>query len=361
MTYPAFAAALILFSMLCPAPLCAQGLSYSDELRQINSREIPWGGLFDTLAVHPRTPSIVFAGSGIAGLFQSIDGGAHWRHVDAFPGPRVTYVSFFASDPTIMLVTTGFDTRMQRGGGIWRSTDGGATWSEPPTSIPPITSRCPERVSANGISWEPGTATVWVAADCGLMRSRDRGETWTQIIVDPTAAGAWDVWDGRFRPDRIFAVLAQDADHVIVGGESGFYYMHDGRTWRRSIGTGNNGYCARGLAASPNDPNLLFRADYDGGYLMYSMDRGITWQRFPQTGLEAGNMPPWVRTVALPGTTDFELYFGTGVGLKRAVIPRNQSSWPTLAFTDLAIAHSDILDLAFHPVTNRPMLIAGDG
>lgn len=186
--------------------------------------------------------------------------------------------------------------------------------------------------------------------------------TWRQIVVDPAASGSSDRWDSRVRPDRMFVVLAQDANHVIAGGESGYYYMHDGLTWHQSAGAQPNLYCPRGLTAAPNDPRLLFRADYDTHYLQYSSDRGITWRNFPQPDLDGRNVAPWVRAVPSPGSsTSFELYFGNGTGVKRAVIPLDRSRWPGVVFTDLPIQHEDIQDIAFDPRTHRPVLLGGDG
>jgi photosystem II stability/assembly factor-like uncharacterized protein len=223
--------------------------------------------------------------------------------------------------------------------------------------------RCPERVSAGGIHWVNGFETVWVAGDCGLMRSADRGATWEQVIVDPEAMGIADIWDSRFRPDRMFSVLSVDGSHLVAGGESGHYYSSDGgRSWRRSVGAAPNVYCVRGVAGAPTDSRLLFRTDYDTAYLQYSIDQGMTWRNFPQPDLGAGNIAPWVRTAPISGSvSEFELYFGNGVGLKRARLSSDVSTWSRVRFEDLSLAHADPQDIALYPTTQRPYLLAGDG
>jgi photosystem II stability/assembly factor-like uncharacterized protein len=340
-------------------PLCVVlfvlGSSSSAQIRdtfdQLRPAEIPWGGYTGAVAIHPTRPNELFAGAGPGGLYRTVDGGAHWRPVISFPSWNVGYVSYCPSDPRIVIATTWLsDTRIAHRGGIWRSDDGGARWKQAPA--PPETDRCPDRAGAAGVSWYG--RTVWVATDCGLRRSDDLGETWRPlIIVDPAAAGE--------TPDRMLTVLALDANHVVAGGQNGYYYMQDGRTWHRSEGAQPNLGCAHGLAASPANSRLLFRADYQTAYLQYSPDQGITWRNFPQSDLEAGNMPAFVYAVPRARSrTNFELYFGTGSVLKRAVIPYDIRRWSTVRFETLALDHLDPGDIAFHPTTRRPVLLVGD-
>lgn len=335
------------------------------ELSQINPAHFPWSGVVRSVAVHPHDPDTLCIGTQGGGLFLSIDGGLHWGHLDNFEPLSVQMISYCPSDPDIMLAATGFDTRARRSGGIWRSIDGGSTWVMPEGSIPPITARWPERVGANALSWVPGSNTVWVAADYGLMRSDDRGEHWSgPIMIDPTGVSFADVWDSRFMPDRLFSVLAVDEHSVITGGASGHYYMHDGITWNRSSGA-PNAYGIRGLAAAPGNPRLLFRVDFTTAYLQYSKNQGISWANFPQTGLEGGNAGPFVKTTTSQrGYPYFELYYGDGTHLKRVTLSAvDLSDWRDPARTTWETAtlpHADPLDIAFHPVTGRPLLLVGD-
>ena len=320
-----------------------------------------WGGVVTSVSVNPTNGNDIFLGTGSGGLYRSSNGGASWQYQGNFPTTSISYVSFCPGNSNIILVTTSFDTKTQRNGGIYRSADNGATWHNPFQSIPPVTSRCPDRCSASGISWLGRTSTVWVATDCGLMKSTDFGATWNQIIVDPAAINQYDYWDDRIRPDRMCSVLAIDENHVIAGGENGYYYMHDGRTWIRSIGAQPNFYCPRGLAVAPTNPRLLFRADYNAAYLQYSSDQGITWQNFPAPSLEAGNQAAFIRiTSSSRGSRYFELYFGTGVVLKRATLTDDPSTWSSITWEQPTIDHTDPLDIAFHPVTGRPLLLVGD-
>ena len=105
-------------------------------LAPIASRHIPWGGVVGTITVHPSDPNRVFIGTQNGGLYRSYDGGRRWGHLDDFPPYSIVTVSYCPSNPDIVLATTGFDTRAQRAGGIWRSNDGGDTWNVPAGTVP---------------------------------------------------------------------------------------------------------------------------------------------------------------------------------------------------------------------------------
>jgi hypothetical protein len=347
-------------------PLLSIGLmsvALAQTLTQVEPQINHWGGAVGSVAVNPLSPNELLIGTTAGGMYRSVTTGRTWIHLDDFPALTVSFVSFRPGNSEIIIATSGFDTKTARGGAIWRSLNGGLTWERPPESIPPMTDRCPERLSASGISWVPGTDTVWVATDCGLMRSTDAGAHWTQVIVEPMSGGGADIWDHRFHPDRMFAVLAIDAQHVIAGGEGGYYYTNDGRTWRRSADERPNFYCPRGLAVAPGNARLLFRADYDSGRLRYSEDQGITWGDFPGDGLETGNIAPFVRTTTSAlGAGWFEIYFGTGVNLKRTTLSTSPAAWRNggVTWQTASLDHPDPQDLAFHPTTKRPLLLVGD-
>ncbi len=82
----------------------------------------PEGGIINALAVDPQTPDIIYAGTG-GGVFKSTDGGASWSAINN--GLTNTYVNALALDPqtpTIIYAGTG-------GGSVFKTTDGGVSWS----------------------------------------------------------------------------------------------------------------------------------------------------------------------------------------------------------------------------------------
>jgi photosystem II stability/assembly factor-like uncharacterized protein len=90
----------------------------------------PWG--YDSataLAISPATPATVYAGTGY-GLFRSADGGQSWTAVDT--GLKDTYVRALAIDasaPSTLYAGTAETYSSRAGSGILKSTDGGASWT----------------------------------------------------------------------------------------------------------------------------------------------------------------------------------------------------------------------------------------
>ena len=82
----------------------------------------PEGGIINALAVDPQTPDIIYAGTG-GGVFKSTDGGASWSAFNN--GLTNTIVQVLAVDPqTPATLYSGTWV-----GGVFKTTDGGVSWS----------------------------------------------------------------------------------------------------------------------------------------------------------------------------------------------------------------------------------------
>ncbi len=176
-------------------------------------------GLRDTrqisrIVIDPRNPDIVYVGAlGHAyapnaerGVFKSIDGGATWTHVlDKGANVGVSDLAIATANPNILYAGTWNARRPPwstyppingAGGGIYRSTDSGATWTQ---------------LSGNGLpdgDWgrvgvavAPGGKRVYALIDAekksGLYRSDDGGNTWTLANGDPRITSRGVVFHGR--------------------------------------------------------------------------------------------------------------------------------------------------------------------
>lgn len=385
---------LAVFALLMPS------LRAQMRLQDLKVPAYTWGGTAGSAAVNPRDVNEIFVMSAVGGLYQTRNGGTTWRRVESFPGLTGGWVKFCPSDPEILIATCGYDTKTDRHIGVWRSTDHGFSWQKPGPDIYAPDARCPDRCGAAGICWVPGSNTVYVATDCGLIRSDNNGRDWVEVPVDPASSGGDDYWDRwRARPDRLFSVLAMDANHVLTGGESGQYYMHDGRTWNKCADNVPSFYCPGALSYVPQNSRFVFRADYNTGWLMYSTDQGITWtpfepeayafvrahpdyqfgadgpemwltystdggmswNRFDGKNRGAGNVAPSTRVAASSrGPGFFELYFGNGTWLYKATLSLDPATWPHAAFDGITLPHADPQDLVFHPTTGRPYFLVGD-
>ena len=157
------------------------------------------------VCVHPTDPDTVWvaaqgelwAPNETRGVYKSTDGGATWSRtlfVDTDTGcsslvvdrtnPRVLYAGTWQHRRTPWKVESGGP-----GSGLWRSSDGGETWAR-------LAEGLPELMGKVGVAVSPADpARVWAiveAEEGGLFRSDDRGATWSRVSADRVLrARAW--------------------------------------------------------------------------------------------------------------------------------------------------------------------------
>src|SRR5919198_996515 len=125
------------------------------------------------LAVDPQTPTIVYARTK-SGLFKSTDGGAQWSLVLGY------VVSAVVIDPqTPTTLYAGSDS-----GGVYRSIDGGANWSFI-GSTNPFYPYGYAPVAALAVDPQTPT-TLYAGTGSAVFRSTDGGTTWSAVLTGQT-------------------------------------------------------------------------------------------------------------------------------------------------------------------------------
>ncbi|MBK9526097.1 MAG: choice-of-anchor J domain-containing protein [Bacteroidetes bacterium] len=167
---------------------------------------------------HPTNPNKMYAVSARGGLFISQDAGANWAvtpGTDFMPYSRLASVCIDYTNDQILYLGTGDHDYYYTGTGVWKSTDGGVTFSQTGLKINLVVDMIMDPLDHNilvavtnagiyktyngGTSWtaksstsiqfddlkkkENASSRVLFAATTGsdLYRSTDFGETWTQI------------------------------------------------------------------------------------------------------------------------------------------------------------------------------------
>lgn len=149
------------------------------------------------IAWHPTNTSIIYVGSASGGLWKTTNGGTSWTPLtDNLPSLAIGAVALDPSNPNIIYIGTGegsFNVDAVYGAGVFKSTDGGATWNTTGLSWTQSQSR-----AVNEIVIDP-TNTQIVYAACnssvgGIFKSTNGGTTWTQYHTG-------DVKDLAMHPD----------------------------------------------------------------------------------------------------------------------------------------------------------------
>ena len=233
----------------------------------------PEGGAVDALAISPNfaVDQTLFAGSNGGGVFKTTDGGATWVEVRNGLTNLTVYAlgisPAFASDGLI-LAGTNYS-------GLFRSTDGGGSWAQLPS---PLNSG-----EIRAIAFSPAFATdrtlyVSRGSTDALYRSTDGGATWTDI-----RANIGSVSVGAVALSPAFA-----SDNTLIAATSAGIYKstNRGNSWA-AINSGLTTTDIRSLAFSPAyaTDQTIFAGTGSSG-IFRSTNGGASW-----TAINNGHTP----------------------------------------------------------------------
>jgi photosystem II stability/assembly factor-like uncharacterized protein len=217
----------------------------------------------------------------LGGMYESLDGGITWKR-HTFVTSNNYWCHAIVFDPAHR--GTLFATFTARGttSGIYRSSDGGRTWSPLRRGLPP-----PERFGRTSlaISFSDPSVLYAFASDeasgssdrlLGVFRSRDGGASWTNT------AGVHFRNEGQISYGNTIAVHPADPNHVLCGGVDLHLSTNGGRTWTRvtkwDAPRGRSNYAHadhHGLLMPPAAPGRVY--DPNDGGLDVSSNGGRAW------------------------------------------------------------------------------------
>jgi hypothetical protein len=188
--------------------------------------------------------STFYMGATGGGVWKTTDYGATWRNVtDGFLDTgSIGALDVANSDPNVVYAGTGsacIRSNIITGRGVWRSTDAGATWTfrglrdSGQIGDLVVHPRDPDLVFVAALGHPFGRNR-----ERGVFRSRDGGATWQQVLFVSEQTGAVDLAMDPANPRRIFAAAwtAERKPWTILSGseESGLYLTTDsGDTWTK--------------------------------------------------------------------------------------------------------------------------------
>ncbi|NHF59985.1 hypothetical protein FK220_011575 [Flavobacteriaceae bacterium TP-CH-4] len=324
--------------------------------------EIKAGGRAGIISVHPNDNKTMLVASETGGLFKTTDGGEHWSHVSGLPSYLVNSVAYSPTNPDIVIATTWARYRIGETG-IWRSTNGGRSWSIPTSSRMQPSEKCADVIRSYGIAFEPNNENkIYVGTDCGLAISNDKGETWSHIRLDPALSPIHNKLQ-----NRVTAVLALPNNKVLATGQDGIWHSEDqGATWTKASTGPNEGsrWEIQAFAVSPYDNQHIFLTHLANrkSKLYLSINGGIDWN------LQVEFEKPWARPLfvrtarfGIPNPPKYIVYFGEGTRVMQGIF--NHGATPSLlgSWTKLKTNHPDPSDIAIHSNGRTPLLLTTDG
>jgi len=272
----------VLITLVIAVPIHAQITTYWS----ISEHQLPTndGGRVNSIAINPEDSNERYAASDSGGLFRSTDSGLHWQHVRTLPvifTQSVVVVPSRSSAPNVVLVSAKADFKVRNGGGIWRSDDSGATWTQ--ALFDPDAD---ERLSAYEISVQPRTGTIYAGTSKGITWSTDSGSSWVNPVV--AFSGAAD--------QTVYSVLATSTT-IYLGGPSGVR-VGDGVVLRTP--DGDPGPIQNMHAFSAWAERRFAFAMNAAGQLHLSADSGGAWRRITSAPPAASgcNGIPFIKAAA---------------------------------------------------------------
>jgi photosystem II stability/assembly factor-like uncharacterized protein len=144
------------------------------------------GGRTRGLAIDPQNTNIMWAGGATGGLWKTTDGGQTWTPVDDFaPVLAINCLVMDPHDPNTIYACTGEQTQNWRGAGIYKTSDGGDSW----TQLPATTTS--DFYFVNNLAISPASSShLYAATNTGLWASLDGGNTWNLSLASPDGGPA---------------------------------------------------------------------------------------------------------------------------------------------------------------------------
>jgi photosystem II stability/assembly factor-like uncharacterized protein len=218
-------------------------------------------GSIGALAVAPSDPNVIYVGSGEGlqrpdlsvgdGIFKSTDAGKSWKFMGLNDAQQIGAVIVDPHDVnTLYVAVLGHPYGANEQRGVFKSTDGGATWTK-------ILYK-DENTGAIALAFDPSNSEViyadlwaarqgpwengaWEGKTSGLFKSTDAGKTWRQLTKGlpgvPEGLGRIGFSIAASDPSCIYATVAAEKKAGIYrsndGGESWSLINTDGRLWGR--------------------------------------------------------------------------------------------------------------------------------
>lgn len=271
-----------------PSFIIARSMDGGETWNPLNTTLLPNTSI-RLLAIAPTAPSTLYGVGSLSsgplsqGIFRSTDGGQSWTAVDTglSSGALIVSVVLDPKDPAAIYLAALFP--FAEAGGILKSTDGGKSWRAINTGLPsntPIQSLAIDAVTSS---------TMYLIADGSFFKSTDGGTHWNRAATGLAVVSVGALAVNRFDPGMIYA----------AAGNSLFKSVDSGTTWNKlftfqlTIPPGSpfgapfapdSPAYPRSLLIDFSDPDILYASTYRGNgcyfadnLLFKSTDGGSTW------------------------------------------------------------------------------------
>lgn len=196
------------------------------------------------VATRPDASQVLYVAAASGGLWRTTNGGTSWTPVfDSHDGMvSIGDVAVAPSSPNIVWVGTGEANNRQSsswGDGVYKSLDGGETWIPVGLKETRHVGRIVIHPSNPNLVYVAAVGHLWGSnPERGVFKTTDGGRTWEKVLYVDEHTGAVDLAMDPHDPNTLFAALYQRQRRAwgFIGGGpgSGIYRTSDaGATWQK--------------------------------------------------------------------------------------------------------------------------------
>src|SRR5438270_6827041 len=292
---------LVRFIPLCALIVLLSSFAFSQQLDSNFYNGLRWrmigphrGGRSIAVSGVEGQPNLYYFGAVGGGVWKTTNSGITWEPIfDSQPISSIGAIAVAPSNPEIIYVGAGeadFRSNLTYGNGVYKSNDGGRTWK----NIGLAASRHISRIAVD----PKNPDVIFVAAmgsaygsgpERGLFRSSDGGATWQKVLYRDENSGAIDVTLDPDHPQTVWAALLHDqrppwsAYPPVTTSGAIFKSTDGGATWNPMTGgglpAGDWGRVGLAVARGTNGQRVYALIDTKEGGLFKSDDGGQSWVR----------------------------------------------------------------------------------
>lgn len=306
----------------------------------------PGMGRVNSIAIQNSNTNIMYVGTPAGGIWKTTNGGTTWTAKgDNLPNMGISHIVISPSDSNVLYAATGdWDSGHNLSIGVLKSTDAGETWN-----LTGLTFNFNQYELISKLLIDPNnTNTIFATTRSAIKRSLDGGTTWNDVYTDGY----------NYFNDIEYKLGSSTTIYATTKTGKFIISTDNGANWQQASKPSSD---RLDIAQTPNDPTLLLSID-GGGVVRKSTDQGTTWttvKLIPGYDSQGGyNMTlaisPLNKDLIIAGGIDGWRSTDGGVNWHRYL----DGYWTT--GQPYFYVHSDHHDMAFIPGTNT-LFSANDG
>ncbi len=324
------------------------------------------GGRVTTVTGVPSQPKTFYMGVASGGLFRTTDSGATWTPITdgKVPLGSTGSVAVADSDPNVIYLGTGSDgvrSNVSTGRGMYKSSDAGQTWKFIGLYNAGQIGAVRIHPTNPDIVWVSAVGDAFKANDeRGVFKTTDGGQTWRKVLFVSNEVGAMDVELQPGNPTVVYAWMSrlQRKPWTIISGsrEGGFYKSTDGGEHFSKITTGlpTELIGKANLAVTAAKPDRIYALveAKPGGGFYRSEDAGQTWSLINSQGSLIQR--PFYYTTLGADPSNADVVYAGAEGFFKSIDGGK-------TFTQFRTPHGDNHDIWINPKDSQIMIQSNDG